>query len=252
MTQPRRWFQIHLSTAIVTMLLASGMLYLSVETGISYSHGRWVVLGWPCPALVWPAYDPLFEWSINWGYTGADILLLGVPLVLMTVVSEYFIRRSRMGALRERWFHIHSRTVIVLTLVSTVFVGANGICRWELIRPDSESDAPVSIEYAMRVKEEWSASNIVGYPSYLRIRRYGFPLLCWERYSRVYTEGGTWRPYGPSDLDGTWLLYDGGSAKAALNFGVWIAVLGIAIVGSEWFFRRKTWKSHGPGQNGRG
>lgn len=77
MTRPRHWFQIHLSTAVVVMLVAAFLLYLNL---VLYADGRCILDG-----------------GGDFSQREVGILVdvaVGVVLLLMTAVAfEYLIRR---------------------------------------------------------------------------------------------------------------------------------------------------------------
>jgi hypothetical protein len=107
---PRRFWQIHLSTAIVLMLVAGGLTGINVEKRQTLVQGEFVqrhmeFAGWPLP-------DRTFsEWDRNTIYIGhvktihqpqnvvMNILIALVVLGVLAVNLEYFIRRRERGRL---------------------------------------------------------------------------------------------------------------------------------------------------------
>src|SRR5437660_421701 len=65
--KPRRWFQIHLSTAVVIMLLAGGLMF--VQTIPSRNSRR--CLEYSCPMSM--SFEPTID-STNWLYKSDEAL----------------------------------------------------------------------------------------------------------------------------------------------------------------------------------
>jgi Ni,Fe-hydrogenase I cytochrome b subunit len=89
--KPRRWFQIHLSTAIVLMLVASILLGLNFHSTIpadaEISRFKWTVEGFP-----WTCTD---AFSILPKPFFLDVAFAAFVLAGIVMVSEYAIRRRQ-------------------------------------------------------------------------------------------------------------------------------------------------------------
>jgi len=126
-TKKRPWFQYHLSTAVVLMFVAAGLLWLNVRGGAEYGslsqHDGYQYLGWPAPLFVRaititggkhdePAserpfrvdqHDYVFisnsEWQFHWLNILALDVISNVGLLILTGMSlEMWIRfRERMS-----------------------------------------------------------------------------------------------------------------------------------------------------------
>jgi len=94
----RRWFQIHLSTCVVLMFVAGGIVGLNVKppfyiADISGNTRGWAVYGFP-----WGIYYKAFPYNPEGSYIITDnlvsdvVLALGM-LVTIGVVLEWLIRR---------------------------------------------------------------------------------------------------------------------------------------------------------------
>jgi hypothetical protein len=105
--QKRRFWQIHLSTALIMMLLASGIVYLNVRSVVD--HQSMSEVGWPYTAVAWgPFIDqfinvgaPGMEYCskihgifINWKRIAASLALIGIPYLAVGVLIEYVVRRK--------------------------------------------------------------------------------------------------------------------------------------------------------------
>lgn len=96
----RRWFQIHLSTAMVLMLCAGGLLWLNVRTN------GWL-RGWPCTwgyrlmyldseeaAIAWKAGHELSsEWQTNTYYLTVNVAVAVAFLIVIAALLEFLLRR---------------------------------------------------------------------------------------------------------------------------------------------------------------
>jgi hypothetical protein len=113
MSEPRkrRWFQIHLSTALIAMLAASTLLYLNVTESHSHIIYTWsykdvwytgtLVRGWPYQYTVDGSY-PWDDWrGTGYEYLGRSILfslvadvILSIALVIgLMIFCESLLRR---------------------------------------------------------------------------------------------------------------------------------------------------------------
>ena len=105
MTQPRRWFQIHLSTAVVVMVLASILIFVNVtERTASWEIGRMldfsirrdaVVRGWPIPFQVRLIVENREDFDILVKILRVTLnAVIGVIILIVTAIFlEYLIRR---------------------------------------------------------------------------------------------------------------------------------------------------------------
>jgi hypothetical protein len=91
----RRWFQIHLSTAVVLMFAAGGMLYLNFYFGVPRRddtltpNAPLVEYGWPFCAMVTQRFDGPQNW---------------------TVESDYFITYCELEGRKVRYRQINKET----------------------------------------------------------------------------------------------------------------------------------------------
>ena len=91
----RRFWQIHLSTAIVMMICASVLLGLNM---VNYDSGaevipdltRFYYRGWPVSYLV--AYDDVLVYPVNWERVIYDIKYCATIWVIVSVVFEFCVR----------------------------------------------------------------------------------------------------------------------------------------------------------------
>jgi hypothetical protein len=101
----RRWFQIHLSTALVLMVVASWVLYLNLPVRFSEYI---VTSGWPSVAYL--DFDIRFfssdpdvhteKWThsfdvhrVHWGGAAVNVLVAAAILFVTMRASEFIIRR---------------------------------------------------------------------------------------------------------------------------------------------------------------
>lgn len=102
----RRFWQIHLSTALVLMLLASVFVYLNVRS--VRPHPSMSEVGWPHLAVGWGPFVTMYErgaimtaWYcgvigglfVNWEYVAFDGLVLGGACLVCGTGCEVVIRR---------------------------------------------------------------------------------------------------------------------------------------------------------------
>jgi hypothetical protein len=104
--KPRRaWFQIHLSTAILMMFVAGGLMWANVVEDISYYWVQPYVgdpirlelrkQGWPIRFTEYYLYD---SQKPNYWKCAADFATALVILAAIAFVCEYFIRRREARA----------------------------------------------------------------------------------------------------------------------------------------------------------
>jgi hypothetical protein len=108
--QERPWFQFHLSTAVVLMFVAAGLLWLNVagESHPGGSSGEWTELGWPRGISRYDHYqDGTLDNSVwmpsagnGWGGSilpaiTANCAAALTILVLIAVCAEWLIRRKQ-------------------------------------------------------------------------------------------------------------------------------------------------------------
>jgi hypothetical protein len=117
MTQPRRWFQIHLSTAIVMMIVASILLLNNFRPEVlgQGSQAMYEVKGIPPDYLLlkygWPVGVILKErswgswqtrWEHNWRYRLGITFAFNVIVIVLTAIAfESFIRHLRREIARS-------------------------------------------------------------------------------------------------------------------------------------------------------
>src|SRR5436190_7171665 len=100
---PRKRFQIHLSTAIVLMLVAGGILWANLRARDAlYISGVWHIYGWPLDAAATADLDPAFRnMGVGSGFSYArvalDFCIALVILLAIWLLSEWLIHRSERG-----------------------------------------------------------------------------------------------------------------------------------------------------------
>ncbi len=85
----RPLFQFHLSTAIVLMFVAAGLLWMNLNPRRDMHHADVGYLGWP----VWFHVRDLNNALFHWWRLIANLLLNVMLLVALGVVCEWRIRR---------------------------------------------------------------------------------------------------------------------------------------------------------------
>jgi hypothetical protein len=181
MTQPRRWFQIHLSTAVVMMLLASVFLFLNVRNRppeMSPEEGETVrdfpgfiyvpdwgpdeQRGWP---LVFLKQDGKWFLRPYWKI-GALSLNVGFGVVVLTFVSsviEFLIRRRTTQGMSEppkrRFLQIHLSTAVVLTLLLAASI-------WINVTPRITQHSVRHTDRNYKLEWEHNYSASIGWPLY--------------------------------------------------------------------------------------
>lgn len=122
---PRRWFQIHLSTAIVLTFICGGIIGANFIP-ITWDHPQYVArhYGWP-----WHAYSNGFEkpnspitsrtWSPKWHWHGA--MLNASCAVLALIACAWICERD----IRRRFWRFHATTNILMLVIGTALVWAN-------------------------------------------------------------------------------------------------------------------------------
>jgi hypothetical protein len=99
--KPRRWFQFHLSTAIVLMFAASGLVWVNVveyefEPQIIrelFSDGHMPVCGWPF--MYWRKYNFVSGKTTEWIPLLGNIAVAALILAAVATVCEMLIRRKK-------------------------------------------------------------------------------------------------------------------------------------------------------------
>jgi len=110
MTKKRPWFQLHLSTCVVMMVVACALLWANLR--LPQTDQRWLELGWPQPLLIGKDWIVLKELSISFDARELDIpwflngnilfhwvlpnllVALGI-LVIIAFVAEWIIRKKK-------------------------------------------------------------------------------------------------------------------------------------------------------------
>ena len=104
----RRWFQFHLSTAIVLMFVAGGLLWLNMrpptqwleKDGLNQQLVCCRGSGWPvAKTAYYGGVPPPKNWEkevqVNAGVICANAFLAGLMLLLTGMVCEWLLRSSR-------------------------------------------------------------------------------------------------------------------------------------------------------------
>jgi hypothetical protein len=98
----RRWFQFHLSTAIVLMFVASALLWLNLRQSIGYEDRSYVVRlrGWPVAFIYEHYWKPFPEWVaeptwVPWGLTLDLGVGVGVLFLMFVLVEKVLLRGNR-------------------------------------------------------------------------------------------------------------------------------------------------------------
>lgn len=107
----RRWFQIHLSTAVVLMLCAGGLLWVNVEKGaVPYSHLASLGIefddskeleyrrGWPFvfqeKSLPDWGHGPFFYWLRLAGNVAISLVIVVCAAFACELVNRRLVRKS--------------------------------------------------------------------------------------------------------------------------------------------------------------
>ncbi len=95
--KPRRWFQVHLSTAVVMMFVAGGLLWLQFYRYLNTGDAS--DIGWPLTNEFSNNADDSLSWE-KLGYPHVpyisvllDIFFSANILLIATIASEFLIRR---------------------------------------------------------------------------------------------------------------------------------------------------------------
>lgn len=102
----RRWFQIHLSTAVMLMFCAGGLLWLNVDKrahtdeflksfGVEFENELDLIYvrGWP---FAFEDNSFLPSWSLWNPYALiGNVVLAALILIMIAALSEFFLRRYR-------------------------------------------------------------------------------------------------------------------------------------------------------------
>jgi hypothetical protein len=124
----RRWFQIHLSTAIVMMFVAGVILFLN----LTRHDGKFVSSGdhyWGWPYYVYVRVrrflvmqSPDFETSVRLDALILNLIIWAGILILAALFLEVVLKAQ---ASRRRWFEIHLVTAIVMQFAVGGLLWAN-------------------------------------------------------------------------------------------------------------------------------
>jgi len=104
-TSKRRFWQIHLSTAVVLMFVAGALLYCNVRRPSGYLK----TYGWPETAYL-NRSTAYYNWETNlpgthsvthfyWGNAAVDVLVAAAILIASVVVCECLVRRRERSRL---------------------------------------------------------------------------------------------------------------------------------------------------------
>jgi len=95
----RRWFQVHLSTAIVLMFVAGILIWLNIyanDSEISGTEQGYVVFsshGWPMKCLVVGQYPEIWFYRWSWKYVVLNSIFALAILCLTALILKLRIRR---------------------------------------------------------------------------------------------------------------------------------------------------------------
>jgi hypothetical protein len=143
------FFQYHLSTAIIVMFAASGLLWLNMRlhterVDLFYGESRVVgrfesvewgtrsVQGWP---LDYMQYSLLGKWYFAPGSLAIDAAIAIILLVGVAALAEALLHRALplagdpLGQSRP-WFKIHLVTLLVMAIVAGVLFWMQGATAW--------------------------------------------------------------------------------------------------------------------------
>jgi hypothetical protein len=102
MTQPRRWFQLHLSTAIVMMLVAALILYLNFIPNVADAlddRVQEVGYGFPWESFGIATFKSGYrEGGWVWQYLVLDSIFFIATVALVGLSLEHLIRRRKPQA----------------------------------------------------------------------------------------------------------------------------------------------------------
>jgi len=124
----RRFWQIHLSTAIVLMSVTVGFALANIKkhrkNNVEVSSTKVIECGWPLTAFSVSTIEADGNVHVRkrWNEPRAflNALFLFVLLIFCAYLSEYVIRRHEA---RKPWFKIHLSTAVILMFVSGVMIG---------------------------------------------------------------------------------------------------------------------------------
>jgi len=130
--QKHRWFQFHLSTAVVMMLFAGLLLVANLTCNLFYEWhhidnitGQGAsYYGFPlcCYSTSGLSYDPASHWNTRALYATFNLLFALGVLLGVSALSEFIIRKREVN---QRWFQLHLSTLVLLTFSAGGVMGAN-------------------------------------------------------------------------------------------------------------------------------
>lgn len=143
---PRQWLRLHLSTAIVLMFVASGLLWMNVrELPFALVDMRVLSRGWPFAyesfRLILDSEEAALssgsgnDWNMGWLI--ADVLIALIIVVAVAWLCEKCFAPPLQGlsgsissaeadmTTARRGFQIHLSTTIAVTILTAVLMGIN-------------------------------------------------------------------------------------------------------------------------------
>jgi hypothetical protein len=125
----RRWFQFHLITAVLMMLLLAIILHFNMST---YQTDYDSYCGWPLRSFVieTDSDDNRGRYYVeNYGYVALDYFVLLFAPVFSGFIFECLLRRSDTQDMSEKpkrpWFRFHLSTAVVVMIVAALVIRAN-------------------------------------------------------------------------------------------------------------------------------
>lgn len=159
-SRKRPWFQLHLSTCVVLMVIAGVLVWVnSIKRALGLYGGNDMTdlfgYGWPYQFHTFIEPDPAWAYStiksFDVGYFATDLLVALVFLTPAAIASEQIIRNGNVHPQKRPWFWLHPGTWLVLVVVAGTLVGLNSKVfwvrsivpyvweRWEIIPEDVEA-----------------------------------------------------------------------------------------------------------------
>jgi hypothetical protein len=96
MTNPRRWFQIHLSTAILLLLFIGAVLGLNLrrQSEVLIFSQAGDAFGWPYPIVAQqPTGHGFYQWRFLLQSLVSNLIVWSLIFWVLKFICEYFIRR---------------------------------------------------------------------------------------------------------------------------------------------------------------